>query len=170
MTHRRRVWAPAAIVVLSVALLASLIGSQAALAVPSQVPEEAFVTDRFVSAIAPAGNRIYIGGGFTYVGPNTGSAVPVDGTGEPLAKYPKVNGSVYSVIPDGSGGFYLGGFFSTVGGVQRNNLAHVLADGSVDPAFNPNANFGVYALALSGSTLYVGGQFESLERGGQHRR
>lgn len=57
------------------------------------------------------------------------------------------------------GGYYIGGRINSVGDVRRANLAHVEADGSVDPAWNPSADNGALALALSGSTVYAGGPF-----------
>src|SRR5581483_2858607 len=79
--------------------------------------------------------------------------------------FPAVNGTVYAAVPDGTGGFYLGGSFSTVGAVERAGLAHVEADGTVDPSFTVATDTGsIRALALSpnGHTLYVGGAFNTL--------
>src|SRR5207249_9645327 len=49
----------------------------------------------------------------------------------------------------------------------RRHLAHVRADLSV-AAWNPNLDNAVFALAVSGGTLYAGGDFSSI--GGQARR
>ena len=49
-----------------------------------------------------------------------------------------------------------------VGGLERNRLAHVLADGTVDPDWNPSADGFVASLAVSGSSVYVGGAFNSV--------
>ena len=128
-----------------------------------------WVTNGTVNAIVHDGTTIYIGGSFTQVGPATGSAVPLDATtGQPIA-IPKVAGLVNAVVPDGTGGWYVGGRFTHVGGVARANLAHILADNTVS-AWNPNAEGpdpGVFALAVSGNTVYAGGEFTSI--GGQTR-
>lgn len=55
---------------------------------------------------------------------------------------PNVNGDFLSVRstamqPDGK--ILIGGTFSTVGGVTRNRIARLNADGTLDPNFNPNA-------------------------------
>ncbi len=76
-------------------------------------------------------------------------------------------GFVSASVPDGAGGFYIGGAFGEVGGQPRKNIAHILADGSVDPAFDPGADDTVLALAVSGSTVYAGGWFTQI--GGQPR-
>ena len=115
-----------------------------------------------VLAFAQSGNTLYVGGTFLGVTPITGAGVPFDAaTGEPLARYPKVGGYVWRVIPDGAGGWFIGGSFWGVGGLPRRNLAHILANGSVaDWAPDPNGE--VRALTLEGNTLYVGGAFSSI--------
>jgi hypothetical protein len=129
-----------------------------------------WVTNGTVNAVLPdpAHNAIYIGGTFTYVGPNTGNGVPIGSTsGAALTSFPRVNGTINAAIPDGVGGWYIGGTFTRVGGITRNNIAHILSDYTVDPNFNPNANGIVRALAINGSTVYAGGDFLTI--GGQSR-
>jgi hypothetical protein len=48
-----------------------------------------------------------------------------------------------------------------VGGVARSNIAHILSNDTVDLSWDPEANGAVFALAVSGSTVYTGGQFTS---------
>lgn len=68
-----------------------------------------------VRAVAVDGNYTYIGGDFTYVGPNTGNGVKVSTTSQiPDGSFPKVNGYIRAAVPDGSGGWYIGGSFSRV--------------------------------------------------------
>ena len=125
--------------------------------------EETWVTNGSVNAIVCTPDTVYIGGNFTYVGPPTGYGVPLDaGTGQPAEVYPKVNGTVSACVPDGSGGWYIGGAFTQVGSVGRNNIAHILSEGSVDSNWNPSADNTVNALALSGTTVYAGGQFAKI--------
>lgn len=120
-----------------------------------------------VLAIAPASDTIYIGGSFLYVGPPTGGGVPLDrATAKPVTPYPRIVGRVEAVVADGEGGWFVGGTFTHVGSRPRRNLAHILTDGSVSD-WAPEPNLGVWALALRGRTLYVGGDFDSL--GGQPR-
>src|SRR5215831_16037404 len=124
-------------------------------------------TDGVVNAVVRDGNTLYIGGNFTMVGPSTGSGVPVDKTnGLPVSPFAKVAGIVEAAASDGSGGWYIGGLFSAVGGVPRSNLAHINGDGSV-ASWDPGTDQTVYALALSGSTVYVCGIFN--HAGGQPR-
>lgn len=167
-TGYRAIGAPGFCVGLLLLLLGVLPSvAQAAL---SSVPDNDWVTNGPVYAMARSGNTIYLGGSFTEVGPRTGPAVTFSGgASTPDAGFPQVSGGhaeVHAAISDGSGGWYLGGNFTHVGGVARPGLAHVLSGGSVDPNFTPSLEVAhggsAVALALSGSTLYVGGNFPSI--------
>jgi trimeric autotransporter adhesin len=144
---------------------AALLGAERA---AGQTANDAFyITNGTVNAQALAGNTLYIGGSFSAIGPATGGGIPIDSTsGVALAGFPRVNGQVNAVIPDGAGGWFIGGAFSSVGGIARSNLARVLADNSVS-AWDPQANNAVSALAAAGGVLYVGGNFTNV--GGQSR-
>jgi hypothetical protein len=61
----------------------------------------------------------------------------------------------------------VGGQFLNVGGQARNSLAALDAATGLATAWNPNANYEVYALAVGVGTVYVGGYFTSI--GGQTR-
>ena len=109
-----------------------------------------------------AGNTIYLGGSFLTVGPASGQGVPVDPQrGVAIGQWPKVVGRVLASVSDGKGGWYVGGEISAVGGKPRHHLAHIEADGSVDP-WAPDPNGAIHALTLSGGRLYVGGDFDSI--------
>src|SRR5689334_564851 len=79
-----------------------------------------------------------------------------------------INGTVHAIarLPDGS--IVFGGFFTSVNGTPRANIAKLQPDGTLDPTWNPSASDGVTALAISASgDIYVGGNF--LNMGGQGR-
>ncbi len=136
--------------------------------VPSSTPNPtAWETNGEILSMTRSSDTIYIGGTFSYVGPHTGGAVWIDDTtSQTLPGFPEINGQVFAVVSDGSGGWFIGGKFTQVGGVARTNLAHILSDGSLT-SWNPNPNNDVFTLALSGSTLYAGGFFSVI--GGQNR-
>src|SRR5262245_37145002 len=106
----------------------------------SAAPAE-WAVDGDINAIAlsPAGDVVYIGGFFNQIEPFTGAAVPLDPAGHPQASFSKIasDGLVNVVIPDGTGGWFVGGnFFSVGGGLEHHSLAHLLADGSVDSGWD----------------------------------
>ncbi len=110
----------------------------------------------------------YLGGFFTQIGPYVGSFVSLDSsTGQYDNTFPKVVGDVSTVTSDGLGGWYIGGKFSKVGNYERQNLAHILSDKTVDPNWNPNANDTVNTLVINNSIIYAGGWFTTM--GGQTR-
>src|SRR5215216_483461 len=84
----------------------------------------------YVNTAVRVGRAVYVGGEFGRIAPRTGSAIIVPKRGGRLEV---AGGSVDSAVADGSGGWYLGGSFTTVGDARRNGLAHVLADGTPDP-------------------------------------
>ncbi len=115
-----------------------------------------------VSATAVTGNTLYVGGNFVSASPVVGGGAITDGvTGALSAHSPRVAGLVNVAIPDGRGGWYIGGEFGGVGSVPRSNLAHIFASGRVD-AWAPDPDGVVSALCLSGRTLYVGGDFRNI--------
>jgi len=151
------------------ALAAPAAGAQAAVPALDPGPNLSLTADQSwwgangrVADIVTRGNRAWIGGGFDYVGPTTGHAVVVDSATGQRAPGPIVDGKVNASIPDGSGGYYLGGEFARVGSSRRVGLAHVLADGTVQKSWAPDVTGSVQALALVGSTVLVGGQFSAV--------
>ncbi|MBP7807459.1 delta-60 repeat domain-containing protein, partial [Candidatus Saccharibacteria bacterium] len=91
-----------------------------------------------------------------------------------IADFPQTNtnGAVYAIVEGADGSVYVGGQFTTIGGVSRNDVAHILADGSVDPDFDPDLadgsseelTYAVRALAYDeqADVLYIGGGFDTV--------
>src|SRR5215813_3538868 len=138
-------------------------------AAPTNDPLGSFLfTDGQVNTILRFGGSIYVGGAFTTVRLYTGHGVALNvNTGEEDSDFPRVNGSVSVVLPDGANGWYIGGQFDHVGTVARNGLAHINADKTVDTTWDPHPSDSavVRAMFISGSTLYIAGSFSSV--GGQ---
>ncbi len=121
------------------AVAAALLGSGARLgAAPSATPRLDWLFDRQITATARIGNTLYVGGWFRTirpasapladhlyaVSPTTGALVP--------SIIPPANGTVTAMTPDGGGGYFIAGRFTNIGTAR---VAHLLADGTVDPAF-----------------------------------
>jgi hypothetical protein len=130
--------------------------------------------DDFVITLAVSGSSIYAGGGFSaYRG--------VANSAHDLAKLDLASGALDTTFsPAAKNGFdapvnalavsgtslYVGGLFGAYRGVAHsaNHLAKLdLTSGALDATFSPPANngpnSGVFALAASSSSLYVGGYF-----------
>ncbi|MEZ4210189.1 MAG: hypothetical protein R3B38_00495 [Patescibacteria group bacterium] len=119
-------------------------------------------------AISSDESTAYIVGEFTKLGYNTGFGATVSAsTSEVLSSTAKFNTtSVFIAINDGSGGWYVGGTFDEVDGdTDYAALAHINSDGSLDTTWNAGITSlapQVYALYLTGTTLYVGGVFTTI--------
>ena len=93
-----------------------------------------------VNSIAVSGSTAYLGGNFSYIGPPTGSAAAFDTSSDsPSPSWPAITGSVYSVVSDGSTGWYVGGEFSSIGTDHYDNLVHIKGDGTIDTAWQATA-------------------------------
>src|SRR5205085_4762825 len=97
----------------------------------------------------------------------TATPVPFDGFD------PKANGKILAVAVQPDGKILIGGEFTTLAPnngptVTRNRIARLNANGSVDIAFNPNANQTVIGLAIQpDGKVLAGGFFSNI--GGQSR-
>ena len=125
---------------------------------PSNVSSRYVVAGGPPSPVIRIGDDVYVGGVSRVASP-TGSAVVLsaaNGRAEPVTA-PVAGGLVQAAITDNAGGWYVGGNFTSIGGVPRPGLAHLLADGTLDTAFAPPDLGQVNALALDAGSLYVGG-------------
>jgi hypothetical protein len=125
-----------------------------------------------VNAIVAVGDNAYLGGEFTTMVSSSGSTssrgylAAVEGpTGRLKSWNPKANGKVWAMeLSADKQWVYVGGDFSSIGGVTVSKLAKVsIATGKVDKTFKPKSVKGrVRALALAGDRLYLGGEFKSV--------
>ena len=121
-----------------------------------------WVTNGAVGAIVADGRTLFVGGAFTRVGPASGGGVPISAsTFAPPAGFPRVVGSVTAVAPDGAGGWYIGGQFTSVGGVPRQNLAHITGGLAVD-SWSPSVDALVLAIVVTPADVILGGTFTTV--------
>ena len=71
-------------------------------------------------------------------------------------------GEVNAIAVQSDDKIIIGGNFEMVNGVPRNNIARLNADGSLDMNWNPDANSTVYAVAVFGTNIYIGGSFTNV--------
>ena len=123
-----------------------------------------------VNAILATNDTVYIGGDFSYVGPRTGPVALFDQAAGGLQAAPPringtpgVNGVVKAVVPDGSGGWFIGGTFTGIGTLAITNVAHLKPDLTPDIGWNAKlVGSTVNALALDSGRLYIGGTFSKI--------
>lgn len=123
-----------------------------------------------VEQIAYQNNTLYFSGFFDAVFDSTESVSSSGGVAFSYADatlykgFPKVNGQVNTVVPDGNGGWYIGGSFTQVGATARNHVARIDSSGNVlswNPVFSSTAI--VYDLERSDSgTIYIAGLFNTI--------
>jgi Domain of unknown function (DUF5122) beta-propeller len=123
-----------------------------------------------IRCIVQSGNRVYVGGNFSSIGGVSRNRLAAFDatTGVVDANWnPNMNAEVITLAVS-SGKVHAGGWFTTVnGGTARNYLAAFnVADGSdtgtADANWNPNTSDVIFALAVSGSKVCVGGQFTTV--------
>jgi len=127
-----------------------------------------------VWSLAISGSSIYAGGAFTTINGTTRNRlakISTDGTLDATWNPSLSTGTIYQIVPaveTGTTYIYIGGAFSisaTIGGANRNRLAKLDDATGAAQSWNPNANSTVYSLALSGSDVYAGGTFTSVNGG-----
>jgi hypothetical protein len=145
---------------------ASAIGGATGLVIANnqQLDLGTVVPDGTVDASAPGpGGTSYIGGSFDTVGPFVGGAAAVSTSTASIAHAAQaLGGGVKTVRADGSGGYFLGGSFTSVLGSACGGLAHITAAGALDPTYCLSGFTGeVRALDQIGTLLAVGGSFSA---------
>ena len=83
--------------------------------------------------------KVVVGGDFTRVNSTLANRIArLNSDGSPDASFISgsgVNGPVWALAETGEGFLLVGGEFTTVAGVQRRNVARLLADGSLDGTY-----------------------------------
>lgn len=104
-------------------------------------------------------NKLYMGGVGELGYSAHGIAKVSSSSAQPDKKFPETNGSVNAILPDGKGGYFIGGSFSLVNNTPRTNFAHVLSNGTIDPSFNLYFDDDISCLTTDGISIYIGGYF-----------
>jgi hypothetical protein len=88
--------------------------------------EQWWQPNREVNVVVRNDKTVYLGGNFNYIGPDEhfGAGISAN-TGTPDFTYLNPNSEVSATIPDGTGGWCIGGNFTYVGGQSRKHLARL---------------------------------------------
>lgn len=145
-------------------MILAIVGGVASAAVgaPGDLITSFPTVDGDISAAVELDGVIYLGGSFGVIGQPSGGFAAIDGnSGAVDPAWPDFDGAIHAMVGDGAGGWYVGGEFTRAGSLSRYRLAHIRADKSVDPGWDPGADDTVRAMAISpdGSTVYIGGSF-----------
>ena len=127
-----------------------------------------------VMALAASGSTIYAGGNFPSVGgrPRHHLAALDPTTGAATNWNPNPDGGGVAALAVSGQTVYVGGAFQSIGGQRRHSIAALDATTGSATDWNPDPEGGAYlgivrTLAVTGSTVYAGGNFASI--GGQPR-
>ena len=134
-------------------------------------------SDGVLSIAVQADGKIVAGGAFTSIGGQTRNCIArleTDGRLDQTLNLsmPSVSTFVLATAVQPDGKILIGGIFTSVWGVARNNIARLNTDGTLDTTFDPNASgnpFGeVDSIAVQADgKILVGGHFTTI--GGQTR-
>lgn len=182
-TPARRALASLAIVAIAAcATASSALGAITLSGVPdssAQVDGTPSTTNFTVHAILRADGIVYVAGSFTDIvpigQPVSGLHVPRNNlaafdahTGALLPWDPNANGTVRSLAIGPSGNtIFAGGDFTTVGGVSHQHVVAIPsarnANAGIPLAWNGRTNGSVYAIAVAGVRVYLGGAFTNVD-------
>lgn len=120
-----------------------------------------------ILGMAVHNNKLYLGGRFQFLGPNTGGAAilnTVDGSLLDSNSCPYLEVLSFSnvAISDERGGFYLAGSFSHVQGIAKQSLVHINSNCKLDTNFDVGTGAKgstINDLLLAGDKVYIGGGF-----------
>lgn len=116
-------------------------------------------TNGKVNTVIKRNDKLLIGGEFSYIGPNTGSAIMFNSQNNSIYNSDvKIMGTVHALVKDANGKVYIGGEFESMG---RKNLLVLNPDGSLN-SLNIPVNGPVKALYSTANILLVGGSFDQV--------
>jgi trimeric autotransporter adhesin len=117
--------------------------------------------------VSADGSTLYIGGKFDMIGstPVKNFAAVSTSTGAVIPAFTHNFGNQVHVIVVGPNLIYVGGAFKQVDGQAKGNIVALQPDGAVSSTFTAVANNNVRSMALApdGTTLFVGGNFTTMD-------
>jgi uncharacterized delta-60 repeat protein len=133
-------------------------------------------SDNVLSTAFQPDGKIIIGGDFTtYNGieRNNIARLNVDGSLDNSFNLGNgANGTVNSIALETDGKIIIGGAFTTYNGINRNRIARLNADGSLDTTFNPGTGANNFVLSITlqpDGNIIIGGWFNSYNGNNRNR-
>lgn len=120
----------------------------------------------FAVEIDEVNNMLYLGGAFIMAGRPVGQGVRMDAQGTILSGLQADDG-IRQVISDGNDGWFVCGDFTRLNGLDRTYIAHIMADGSINPNWQVDCEFSIRSMHLAQGKLFVRGSFATI--GGESR-
>ncbi|MEO6490478.1 MAG: hypothetical protein ABIO04_11095, partial [Ferruginibacter sp.] len=106
------------------------------------------------------GGKFLVNGEFQNWADNNGSSLLVDTVNNNIINNRKwrINGEVRTAVPDGQGGFFIGGDFTSIGDSSRKYIAQITATGK-PTSWKPVTDSFVNVILKRNDTLFIGGVF-----------
>jgi len=134
----------------------------------AETPLSLGAVDGYVGRAAQIGRRLFIAGLFSHVSAPTGGAVVVDVAGRHVpGHFPRFDGTVNAIVPDGLGGWVVVGGFTRVAGQPQAYFARVGPDRTVDPRYRLTANGPIRQVAIAHGRVYLLGDFTIINGAGR---
>ncbi len=144
-------------------LAAVFLAASSASAQYAETPRELPVVNGYIDSAAQIGNRLFVAGRFSRLGPPTGGAVVVDPAGALVpGAFPVFTGIVYQIVPDGLGGYLVVGDFTSAGGHPHARFARVQPDRTIDPGYRVTADGAIRIAVIAHGRIYLVGDFTSI--------
>ncbi|GAB4110522.1 MAG: hypothetical protein OHK0050_05920 [Roseiflexaceae bacterium] len=111
-------------------------------------------TNASVGSITATDDTLYIGGTFTQIGHGVEGFAAFDHLGVYQPSFP-IDGLVIAMANDGAGGWYVSQRVTTGSNVPDHQLVHIMADQTIDQAWNPIVDGEVVTILADDQRLYL---------------
>ena len=147
----------------SVIVICSLLTAGHAWAQYADTPRTIGAVSGWVNGATQIGRRLFVAGSFSHVSPPTGGAVVVDSSGAHVpGGFPRFEGKVNAIVPDGLGGWVVVGGFTRVAGQAQAGFARVRPDRTVDPQYRLATDGPIRKVAIAHGRVYFIGDFTTI--------
>lgn len=115
------------------------------------------------SAATQIGRRLFVAGSFDQLADASEGAIVVDPVGQLVAgAFPQFQGLVTQIVADGTGGWFVVGEFTQVGGRPTSGFARVTPSRTIDDQFRVVADGQITKVAVGHGRVYLVGEFSTV--------